>query len=274
MINKNVVVWEKTPNEGTDTFYVYKKGFGGIYNLIGAIPYDSMSVFVDSSSNPGAHSDWYKISVVDTCSNESAQSPYHKTMHLTANQGAQIGQHNLIWEVYEGFTFNYYRIYRGITPASLALLDSVIAGTTTYSDTAIITGNVYYLVQIVKANSCIATSGAKDQTETYNTSVSNMEEYQISSVEENRTDLFELNAYPNPFENSISISYKLFERTKVNIEIYNVLQEKVAVVVNSTQVPGNYKIEFLNRENKLANGVYYIRAMFNNNSMIRKVVKL
>jgi hypothetical protein len=269
-----MVVWEKTPNVGTDTFFVYKKDFSGLYNIIGKVSYDSMSVLIDTSSAPNLHSDSYKISVVDSCLNESGQSPYHKTMYLTVNQGTQIGKHNLIWDAYEGFTFNYYRIYRGLTPATLALIDSVIAGTTTYSDTTIITGDVYYLIQIVKTDSCIATSNAKDQTEIYNTSVSNLEKYSMTGVEENQNNLFSLNAYPNPFKNSISICYKLFQRTKVNIEIYNVLQEKVADVVNTTQAKGDYKIEFSNGENKLANGVYYIRAMFNDSSVIRKVIKL
>jgi len=70
------------------------------------------------------------------------------------------------------------------------------------------------------------------------------------------------------------MTYKLFERTKVNIEIYNVLQEKVADVKNTTQALGYNKVEFSNGENKLANGVYYIRAMFNDSSVIRKIIKL
>jgi len=273
-INENKIIWEKTPNVGTDTFFVYKKDFSGLYNIIGKVPYDSMSVFIDTSSAPDIHSDSYKISAIDTCLNESALCSLHKTMLLSVTQGAQLGRHNLNWENYQGFTFNYYRIFRGLSPNGLSLLDSVLIGTTLYNDTVTILADVYYLVEIVKPDTCYATSSSKNQTQNFNTTISNMKEYSIIGIAEAQPDLFDLNAFPNPFENSISISYKLQKKTKVNIEIYNVVQEKVAEIVNTTQAPGNYKIEFLNGENKLANGVYYIRALFNDSNVIKKVIKL
>jgi len=263
-INENKIVWEKTPNVGTDTFYVYKKDLLGLYNIIGKVPYDSMSVFIDTSSAPNLHSDSYKISVVDTCLNESGESPYHKTMYLSVSQGAQIGQHNLTWEIYEGFTFNYYRIYRGLTTATLALIDSVITGTTTYSDTTIITGDVYYLIQIVKTDSCIATSNAKDQTEIYNTSVSNLEEYTGTGIEENQLLESSISIYPNPASGNIQVKS---EKLKVkSLEIYDMQGKHIkSIEINSYKTSVDISA--------LAKGMYFVKAKTENGVAVKKFVK-
>jgi hypothetical protein len=180
-----------------------------------------------------------------------------------------------LWNAYQGsFSFGTYYIYAGSTPTNLVKIDS-LANTifnVTYTNPPV--GQKYYQVIVKKSDSCIATSSAKDQSQTYNTAVSNMEEYAILGVDENQNNLFSLNAYPNPFNNSINISYKLQERTQVKIEIYNVLQEKVADVVNAEQLSGNYNIDFGDDHKQLSNGVYYIRAMFNDNTVIKKVIKL
>ena len=271
---KNLVIWEKTPNVGIEYYIIYKESIsGGVYNPVDTIPYDSLSVYEDMGSNAMVRSDRYKISILDTCGNESVQSPAHKTLHLTVNQGMG-GAINLIWENYEGFVFGSYYIYRGLTPLTILPIDTIPNTITTYTDPTPPIGYNYYLIVIAKTDSCVASSSAKDQTQTYNTSVSNMEEYQVLGVEENQSSLFSLNAFPNPFNNSISISYKLLENTQVKIEIYNVLQEKVADVINTTQGQGNYKIEFMNDQNKLSTGVYYIRALFNNSPVMMKVIKL
>jgi hypothetical protein len=274
-INKNKIVWEKTPNVGTDHYKILKEStYAGVYNLLGLVPYDSMSVFTDTSSHPEMMLARYRILVVDTCGNESDTSIMHQTLHLQVSAGVPTG-HQLLWNAYQGsFSFGTYYIYAGSTPTNLVKIDS-LANTifnVTYTNPPV--GQKYYQVIVKKSDSCIATSSAKDQSQTYNTAVSNMEEYAILGVDENQNNLFSLNAYPNPFNNSINISYKLQERTQVKIEIYNVLQEKVADVVNAEQLSGNYNIDFGDDHKQLSNGVYYIRAMFNDNTVIKKVIKL
>ena len=204
VIGKNLIVWEKTPNVGIVSYIIYKEGIvGGVYNPVDTIPYDSMSVYRDMSSNAMVKSDRYKISVIDTCGNESAQSPAHKTLHLTVNLGMG-GAINLIWENYEGFSFGSYYIYRGPTTHTLQPIDTIPNTITTYTDPSPPLGINYYLIVIAKTDSCIASSSFKDQTETYNTSVSNMEEYQILGVEETST-ISGFTVYPNPAKNILYI---------------------------------------------------------------------
>jgi hypothetical protein len=78
-----MVVWERTHGVGTASYNVYREGtVQGSYDLIGSVPFDDISLFVDLTSKPEQQQYKYKISAVDTCGNESAKSNWHKTMLL------------------------------------------------------------------------------------------------------------------------------------------------------------------------------------------------
>jgi hypothetical protein len=122
---KNLIAWERTKGKRTAYYNIYRETTAaGIYEKIGSLPFDSVSVFVDDNSNPKQRAYRYRISAVDSCNNESELSKPHKTLHLTVNAGVG-GQINLIWSHYEGFPFQTYRIYRGTHPDSLKLIDSI-----------------------------------------------------------------------------------------------------------------------------------------------------
>lgn len=77
-------------------------------------------------------------------------SDYHKTMHLTINQG--LGNTwNLIWSHYEGFNFGTYRIYRGTSPSNMTMIGEVPSNLNSYTDN-IATDNTgfYYQVEVVR----------------------------------------------------------------------------------------------------------------------------
>ena len=61
--------------------------------------------------------------------------------------------------------------------------------------------------------------------------------------------------HPNPFSSSTMISYSLSGTSSVELSIYDVLGNKVKVLVNETQAAGNYKIPFNAEE--LSTGVYF-----------------
>ncbi|MBT3209060.1 MAG: T9SS type A sorting domain-containing protein [Bacteroidetes bacterium] len=60
--------------------------------------------------------------------------------------------------------------------------------------------------------------------------------------------------FPNPFNNQTEISYTLPETGLVNLTVYNMLGEKIEVLVNSTQESGTYSIKF--DASELASGPY------------------
>ena len=68
--------------------------------------------------------------------------------------------------------------------------------------------------------------------------------------------------YPNPFNSITRIKYDLPEDAFVNLTVYDVLGNKVKVLVNENQPAGKYNIPF--DAGDLSSGVYFYRIMFNN----------
>jgi hypothetical protein len=151
--NKNYVVWEKAPVGSIESFNIYKESaVSNVWNLIGNVDYDSLSVFTDLTSTPDVKPERYAITVVDSCGNESQRSIEHRTMHLTVNAGSTSNEWNLLWNAYEGFTPSTYRIYRADSTMNYIKIDS-IAGSSSYTylwtDHNAPSGLVYYMVEIV-----------------------------------------------------------------------------------------------------------------------------
>ena len=67
--------------------------------------------------------------------------------------------------------------------------------------------------------------------------------------------------YPNPFNPTTKITYSIpsnvLNGLKVNLSVYNILGQEVAVLVNSVQNAGNYEVEF--NASNLSSGAYLYR---------------
>ncbi len=61
--------------------------------------------------------------------------------------------------------------------------------------------------------------------------------------------------YPNPFNPTTNFGYQLSTVSEVELSVYNILGEKVAVLVNEKRYPGSYEVEF--NASDLASGVYF-----------------
>jgi|GEM_PF-1712566 len=68
--------------------------------------------------------------------------------------------------------------------------------------------------------------------------------------------------YPNPFNPGTTISYSIPENDYVQIVVYDIIGNEMAILVNEEQPAGNYKIEFNGYSNEVRNlpsGVYFYR---------------
>lgn len=63
--------------------------------------------------------------------------------------------------------------------------------------------------------------------------------------------------YPNPFNPSTTIQFSLRERSKVSLVVYNILAQRVAVLVDNELDAGEYR--FLFNASSLPSGVYIYR---------------
>jgi hypothetical protein len=76
--------------------------------------------------------------------------------------------------------------------------------------------------------------------------------------------------YPNPFNPTTQIRYDLKQSGRTQLIVYNVMGEKVAELVNSTQPAGSYIVNF--DASSLSSGVYFYRLDSGNFSHVQKMV--
>lgn len=76
--------------------------------------------------------------------------------------------------------------------------------------------------------------------------------------------------YPNPFNPATKIRYAVPQRENVRLEIYNVLGQRVAVLVNEVRNPGIYTVDF--NASQLATGLYVYRMQAGNFHSIKKML--
>ena len=79
-----------------------------------------------------------------------------------------------------------------------------------------------------------------------------------------------LQNYPNPFNPSTRIHYSIEKAAHVSLEVYNLLGQEVATLVNLRQEPGSYTVPF-NALN-LPSGVYFYRLEAGSFTSMKKLV--
>jgi len=202
------VVWEKPITTAIDSFFIYKESsVSNVYLKVGARHYDSLSVWIDQISNPAVQAYRYKITALDTCGTETPLSDFHKSIHLTINQGVG-GAWNLIWSQYEGINYGSYNIYRGNSPNSMNLLTSIQSNLNSYTDLTPPIGNVYYQIEIVNPNNCNPTKQIN-----YSSARSNFVSNASGSVEELTNSVI---LYPNPAQESLTLESEIsFDRFRI-----------------------------------------------------------
>jgi len=221
---KNVIVWEKPVTTGIDSFKIYRD-IVGTYTHIGSVLYDSLSVFKDNTLgvNPQITSYRYKISVLDTCGNESVLSDFHKTIHLQVIPGIPPAM-ELSWDDYEGFTFTYYRILRDTTGlGNWEAIDSVSFGINSRTDPIPPqTGNLNYLIEVVAPSVCVATKQKNWNSSKSNTSTS------VTGINEHSTEDSQIRVYPNPNNGQFVLELDLDqENEQLQIIVRNILGQVV-----------------------------------------------
>ncbi|MFH2143503.1 MAG: T9SS type A sorting domain-containing protein [Bacteroidota bacterium] len=253
-VGKNKVMWEKVPDVGTESYLVQKEISTNIYSVIGVVPAVDTSYFIDYASVPESHGDKYKITVMDTCGNQSDldSSFYHKTINLTiAAFGTTMG---LNWDYYEvedaSFVPSKYYIYRGTTPFNLQLIDSVSGSFNSYNDNNITT--VYYYMVGAVRDGCGGTKST----------------YSIFSNQKDNIGLVGVNSgigynllsiYPNPFNESTTIQFSNPNHIPYTLYLHDITGKPVResesitdekIIINKNELsPGMYMIELVGEKN-------------------------
>ncbi len=96
----------------------------------------------------------------------------------------------------------------------------------------------------------------------------------VTGFEEDLADLpfqFSLNQnYPNPFNASTIIGFELKNETRVTLEIYDILGNKIITLVNENRPTGHHQVVW--DAEKQSTGVYYYRIQASDYTETRKML--
>ena len=245
--NRILIVWEKTYNQGIAYYNIYREQSSrDNYVKIATIPFDSLSIFVDQSSVPEENPHFYKISVTDSCGNESKLSPLHKSIHLIANLGLN-NEVNLNWDEYEGFDYFEYEIFRGNSLTSLFSIRTISASIRSWSDKSAPSGENFYRILVVKPDACFPTYYKSNE---YSSPFSNYDEETI--VGTNKMKVNSLNIFPNPMNSYTTIQFQNPSNLKYQLSVID-LSGKIVYYRDNI-----FNNSFELSRGKLSSGLYMI----------------
>jgi hypothetical protein len=221
----NEILWNKEefmyPANITG-FNIYKV-VGSNDSLIGFVPLDSLSSFIDTTSNPNVTAVEYKVAVTDTCGTEGPRSSVHQTIHLIANQG--LGQINLQWNSYAGNWVNNYELWRYTGTSGWVMLNGTInPNTNSWSDLSAPMGDTtlgYYIATTFG-------TGCEPTRALISTSRSNIKnpiapESGVGIEEQINT---QVSIYPNPAKDLLNADLRKLKGQTV-LHIYNSIGQLV-----------------------------------------------
>ncbi|HXP51545.1 MAG TPA: SprB repeat-containing protein, partial [Bacteroidia bacterium] len=212
--NYNTLTWDSINPGKIQEYLIYRQTTTpGIYNVIGHSAGNS-GTYIDTLSNAGKRSWWYEISELDSCGQSSPISAgiLFKTIHLTATANTN-GSVSLVWDNFEGATFQRYIIYRdsvpGVVSDSIASVDTNTFG---YVDHPSFKTKWYYHIGIGGTFGCALVPKVSHQAMSinYNASKSNTGNITFSTTGiQTVSSVNSLNVYPNPTRGLFTMSLDL-----------------------------------------------------------------
>ncbi|MBA3705607.1 MAG: T9SS type A sorting domain-containing protein, partial [Bacteroidetes bacterium] len=267
----NKVIWEKPGIlADIDSFRIYREVISSFVH-IGSVHRDSLSEYIDKtyvpSANPNTTNFRYKISIVDTCGNESLLSTHHRTIFLQANQGVN-GVINLSWVPYEGATVSFYRILRDSTGSgTFVAIDSVPGANTVYTDASPpASAKIRYLLESIWTTSC---SSTRNQV---NTTRSNIKT--ASAIVTDLTNHANLNkefsVYPNPASETVNIQYPAGLKN-YQLQVFDALGQLVYAEELATDSASNGSITKQLDVSTFRKGIYFINIQTENSNTFKRL---
>ena len=275
----NIIIWEKQPNQHIDSFIVYREISTNLYKPIGAVPYDSLSLFVDTvrtkyfpnTGNPNAGTYRYKVAIRDTCGNYSPLSLYHNTIYIINNSGTFFWPQLYSIENSANPVTNYVLMRDNISNGNWQQVQSVAGTQQTVTDPQYSTyqNTASWRIQTQWGIGCSATivNPKNPVIEVTNLNSSRSNVYKVN----NPTSVFNLSAeeaitiYPNPNSGVFTLDIKNI--SDASIRIFNMLGEEIKQF--TIQNSGN-KTEVDLREQ--AKGVYYLQVTSSQRSLTKKII--
>lgn len=269
----NMVYWDKTPlaSSGIKSFIVYREITANTYKPLALIPFDSLSLFVDTvrtkyfpnTGNPNAGIYKYKLQVVDTAGNFGLLSPWHQTIYVDRSGGL--------------CTFNDYAIEGQTTPIPQLVQYKLMRDNTSNGNWIVLSANTSSpmndpaYASFPNASWRIETQWTISCTPTragINTTRSNIKAAAAVSVEE----LLLNNAiqiYPNPATAEVAIQYPAGCKN-YQLKIFDELGQ----LIYSETLPAGSSKGLLTKQIDVSNfkkGIYIMNVQTENGSAFKRL---
>ncbi|HQP05057.1 MAG TPA: T9SS type A sorting domain-containing protein [Bacteroidales bacterium] len=194
------IFWNN-PTEFLDSVFIYRE-MNGNNVKIASLPFGSNQfndVLLAQIESPPL----YRISFLNPCFQETAQSDYHQNilLKIVALNESVV---NLEWNNYFGLQYSEIELFRGISPDNLTHLATLSESTTSYTDSNL--PDYYdYLYYQIKFNSTVNCNSHNESINIYsNIATTDPEIYSALSLNKHKTQ-FTLS--PNPARNSVFVSF-------------------------------------------------------------------
>ena len=76
--------------------------------------------------------------------------------------------------------------------------------------------------------------------------------------------------YPNPFNPTTKIGFSVPFKTKVRIDVYDIVGRRVAELLDEEKPAGKYEVDFVARN--LSSGIYIYQLSYSDRTLCRKML--
>ncbi len=252
----NLIVWEKNTTAPLIAYNVYRESAAaGIYDLLGTVPFDELSVFSDSTADPTVQAYIYKITGIDTAETETDADlcRRHKTIHLLVSTNPELHTTQLEWDRYYGFLYQTYYIFRSTTGTNFEQVHSIASTLSSWTDPDPVEGDLYYRITVRRQALCYPTgTGLKASAGPYSHSLSNLDDNKLQGTGTGALKTASLKVFPNPFGTVATVEFPNPERSEYRMVLRD-LAGKVVMTIN-----GIRDSRFVIHGEKLAKGSYIL----------------
>ena len=252
----NLVVWERANVVSTnpvDSIIIWRADPTGVYGIVGAVHFDSLSEFHDLTADPNLHSYYYAIQAKDNTGLVGPLSPIHATIHFSVVDDG-TGELHLVWTPYIGHSVDAYDCWLDSLANDLFILvNSTVSNDTdwTQSNPPINFLNAWYLVDVQWTLSCESTRAS------HNTTRSNKSQPVAGQMNLGHNEgLSSLFMFPNPAQDNLTVKFSSLVWKDTQIEIFD-LNGKRVYTSSPVKVLGQYTHDI--NTSDLSAGIYTIR---------------
>ncbi len=194
----NLVIWEKSSKAPVDYYNIYREGQkAGIYDKLGTVAHEDLSILVDETADPTVQAYLYKITAVDTSGYETDIDlcEPHKTIHLVVSTNPELKTTQLQWDRYYGFEYSTYNILRSATGSGFLPVHFLASSLASWTDPDPLPETGFYRISVDKPIPCFpAGAGKKADSGPYSHSLSNVEDNRLQAGESPPDTIFLTNS--------------------------------------------------------------------------------